>query len=272
MPLPDEPETPPALTDAQLEQFMRDGFVRIDQAFSRAVADEARAILWRDMRCDPADPTTWTWPVIRLGLYTQRPFIEAANTPRLHAAFDQLVGAGRWVPCRAVGTFPVRFPAPAEPVDPRDASWHVDMSFALEEPDSLSWRANVSSRGRSLLMLFLFSDIGELDAPTRLRVGSHRTIARLLAPAGEVGLPLRELSRNAFAETADCPVALATGDAGTVYLCHPFLVHSAQPHRGTRPRFLAQPPLLPREPAPPLAAGAKEPPVFAAIREAVGRR
>jgi hypothetical protein len=33
-----------------------------------------------------------------------------------------------------------------------------------------------------------------------------------------------------------------------VYLCHPFLVHRAQLHRGTRPRFLAQPPLLPAEP------------------------
>ena len=44
--------------------------------------------------------------------------------------------------------------------------------------------------------------------------------------------------------------ALATGDAGTVYLCHPFLVHAAQPHRGTLPRFMAQPPLLPRGPLP----------------------
>jgi hypothetical protein len=33
-----------------------------------------------------------------------------------------------------------------------------------------------------------------------------------------------------------------------VYLCHPFLVHAAQPHQGERPRFLAQPPLLPVDP------------------------
>ena len=36
----------------------------------------------------------------------------------------------------------------------------------------------------------------------------------------------------------------ATGKAGTVYLCHPFLVHSAQPNRGSTPKFMAQPPLL----------------------------
>lgn len=61
-------------------------------------------------------------------------------------------------------------------------------------------------------------------------------------------MTLRELAANGFAETAHRPQVLATGEAGTVYLCHPFLVHAAQPHRGTRPRFLAQPPLLPAEP------------------------
>ncbi|HYQ17439.1 MAG TPA: phytanoyl-CoA dioxygenase, partial [Polyangiaceae bacterium] len=38
------------------------------------------------------------------------------------------------------------------------------------------------------------------------------------------------------------------GPAGTVYLCHPFLVHAAQPHRGRAPRFIGQPALLPRTP------------------------
>ena len=41
-------------------------------------------------------------------------------------------------------------------------------------------------------------------------------------------------------------VALATGEAGDVYLCHPFLVHAASwPHRGATPRFMAQPALPP---------------------------
>ena len=40
--------------------------------------------------------------------------------------------------------------------------------------------------------------------------------------------------------------ALATGKAGTVYLCHPFIIHAAQDHHGTTPKFMAQPPLLTR--------------------------
>lgn len=87
-----------ALSAAQIEQFITQGFVRIDEAFPRPLAEEARAILWRDTACDPDDPTTWTKPVIRLGDYSQEPFRRAANTAILHRAFDQLVGAGRWLP------------------------------------------------------------------------------------------------------------------------------------------------------------------------------
>jgi len=228
-----------------IEQFITDGFVRIDDAFPRELAEAARAILWKATGCSADDPATWTKPVIRLGAFTDPPFIEAANTSQLHAAFDQLVGPGRWRRPVAMGTFPVRFPSA---VDPGDAGWHIDVSFGTDTPDFMSWRANIHSKGRALLMLFLFSDIGEDDAPTRIRVGSHTDIARQLAPAGDEGLTLRDLAADGFATSAHRPIVTATGNAGTVYLCHPFLVHAAQPHHGSRPRFLAQPPLLPADP------------------------
>jgi hypothetical protein len=233
------------LAPARIEQFITDGFVRIDGAFPPALAEEARAILWRATGCSPDDPATWTQPVVRLGVFTQAPFVAAANTTRLHAAFDQLAGPGRWRRPTAMGTFPVRFPSA---VDPGDTGWHIDVSFGTDTPDFMSWRANIHSKGRSLLMLFLFSDVGERDAPTLIRVGSHADIARQLAPAGDQGLTLRELAADGFAASAHRPVVAATGKAGTVYLCHPFLVHAAQPHHGEQPRFLAQPPLLPVDP------------------------
>lgn len=37
-------------------------------------------------------------------------------------------------------------------------------------------------------MLFLFSDVGEDDAPTRIRVGSHLDVPAALAPAGDEGM------------------------------------------------------------------------------------
>jgi len=238
---------PGALSNAQVEQFIRDGFLRIDRAFPRELAEQACDILWRDIPFDPHDRATWTKPVIRLPGYGGGPFQEAANTPVLHAAFDQLVGKGRWAPRDGLGSFPVRFP---HPDDPGDAGWHVDLSFPgddcdpNEQRDFSAWRVNVTSRGRALLMLFLFSDVGEDDAPTRIRVGSHMDMARFLEPAGEPGMSHMNLNEM----SAGRPMALATGEAGTVYLCHPFLVHAAQRHRGRRPRFMAQPPLGLREP------------------------
>jgi Phytanoyl-CoA dioxygenase (PhyH) len=235
---------PQPLSQTQVRDFIDDGFVRIDHVFPRETAAEALGILWRDTGCDPNDSATWTKPVIRLGDYGQPPFRNAVNAPILRLAFDQLVGERRWLARSTLGTFPIRFPSSA---DPGDAGWHIDMSFGLEEADFMSWRANIVSKGRALLMLFLFSDIEEADAPTLIRAGSHFDTAARLRPAGEEGLTLRELAADGFKESAGRPTVLATGKAGTVYLCHPFLVHAAQPHRGTRPRFMAQPPLLPAE-------------------------
>lgn len=234
-----------ALSGAEISQFIEEGFLRFEHAFPRELADECRELLWRGTGCEPGNPATWTHPVIRLGYQGQEPFRRAVNTPRLHASFDQLVGPGRWLPRADLGTFPIRFPSSNAP---GDDGWHVDASFPGEDPSSFfSWRVNVVSRGRALLMLFLFSDVGPDDAPTRLRVSSHLDVARMLEPEGEAGLSFLEVAKR-LDTTAGRPVAFATGEAGTVYLCHPFLVHAAQPHHGTRPRFMAQPPLHAAQP------------------------
>jgi hypothetical protein len=259
-----------ALSDAQIEQFIQDGFIRIDHAFPRELAEQGRAILWRDLPCDPDDPATWTEPVIRLGYYGDEPFRKAVNTPLLHTAFDQLAGRKRWWPRADLGTFPVRFPSPR---DPGDAGWHVDVSFpgedaSVDSHDYAAWRVNVTSRGRALLMLFLFSDVGESDAPTRIRAGSHLDMACFLEAAGEAGMSHLRLDEMG----SHRPEVQATGDAGTVYLCHPLLVHAAQMHRGSAPRFMAQPPLHPAEPIRLARADGDYSPVERSIRQALQAR
>jgi len=254
-----------ALTASQIEDFVTNGFIRIDEAFSQSLAQECRDELWSRIGLSPERPEEWTEPVVRVASMTSPTFVAVANTPALHAAYDALVGVGRWRAPNGMGTFPIRFPSS---VSPGDDGWHVDMSYG-DSPDFMEWRANVKSTGRALLMLFLFSDVGPDDAPTRLRIGSHAAIARALLPFGEEGATLRQLSADGFASTEDCAVALATGAAGTVYLCNPFLVHAAQPHRGTQPRFMAQPPLLPTAEFDPDLPPS---PVQVAIRRACGLR
>jgi hypothetical protein len=255
------------LNDVEIKQFISEGYIKIENAFSAELAEKGRNILWKETGCNPNDSSTWKQPVIRLGEYTEEPFQKAVNTPILHAAFDQLVGKGRWLPRHSLGTFPVRFPGADKP---NDAGWHVDASFPGENPsDFFSWRINVNSKGRALLMLFLFSDVGVRDAPTRIRAGSHLIIANLLKPYGEAGISFMELADKLHltSRTKEVP---ATGKAGTVYLCHPFLVHAAQAHFGGNPRFMAQPPLFPSEGFQLERADHDYSPVEIAIRKGIG--
>jgi hypothetical protein len=238
----------PTLTADQIDRFITEGAVRVEGVFPRRVAEACRSILWRDLNLSPDRPEGWTQPVMRLGMYADAPFVEAATSPRLAAALDQLVGAGRWTPFDALGAMVVRFPVGK----PWDDGWHIDGSFPPpDDPASLDyfqWRVNFMSRWRAMLMLFLFSDCGPSEAPTRVRVGSHLPMARQLVKHGEAGVSLANLALEGFESSAGCEEAAATGEAGTVWLLHPFTVHAAQAHRGGQPRFLAQPGLGFRDP------------------------
>jgi len=130
--------------------------------------------MWAATGCDEHDRSTWTLPVIRIGGRADPPFAAAINTQRLHSAFDQLAGPGRWVPRSGIGTFPIRFPVDEAP---GDDGWHIESTGADATGNPT---VDPASRERLLLLLFLFSDVGTDDAPTRLRLGSHLHGARLL--------------------------------------------------------------------------------------------
>lgn len=232
------------LSDQQINQFVEDGFVRLEGAFDRALVQPCISVLndaLLEEGVDVNDERTWR-PVVRLLHSDDPPFFAAANSIRLQASWDQLVGSDRWFPRPGIGTFPIRFPSSE---DAGDTGWHVDNSYQVDG----EWRVNVHSRNRALLMLFLLSDVGEADAPTRIRVGSHLDVPPALVEFGEEGTNPESIIPGLLPRLEDRPVALATGEAGDVYLCHPFLVHAAGwPHQGTQPRYVAQPPLALREP------------------------
>ena len=256
------------LTDEEVQLFINNGFIKLEHVFTSQLAEQCRAILWNDTGCDPLNSSTWKQPVIRLGNYAQEPFQTIATSTRLHAAFDQIVGKSRWLPRNSLGTFPIRFPSDEEP---NDTGWHVEASYPGKDfEDFLSWRINVHSKGRALLLLFLLSDVSALDAPTRIRVGSHLKVAQLLEPYGASGISFLELAEK-LQVTKNCDEVLAVGETGTVYLCHPFLVHAAQPHKGSQPRFMAQPPLLPADDLPIDRTNGNYSAVEIAIRKGLGK-
>jgi len=221
------------LTDQQIEAFVGYGFVRIDEAFNRELAARCVDVLWSMLDVDRARET-WTEPVIRIPGCAHPDLIAAINAPRVVGAVNDLLGGPyAWMRRTGYGTFPVRFPSD---VDPGDAGWHVDGSFG----DAPFYRVNLVSRGRALLLLMLFSEVTDADAPTRIRVGSHHDVARGLVGVARDGVVF-DVERHAPAALVR-DVVLATGGGGDVFACHPFLVHAASwPHRGRQPRFVGQP-------------------------------
>jgi hypothetical protein len=91
-------------------------------------------------------------------------------------------------------------------------------------------------------VLFLLTDVDELSAPTRILTGSHLGVPRALVPVGDDGVAFSDVVPRLPASTFERHLVFATGNAGDVYVCHPFLVHAASwPHRGRQPRMIAQP-------------------------------
>jgi len=96
------------------EAFVRDGYVVVRGAFGEKTARACREMIWdvlAERGIEPDDRATWAPPLIRVNCPDGEPFAQAGTSPQLHAAYDELIGAGRWVPRAGVGgTVPVRFP------------------------------------------------------------------------------------------------------------------------------------------------------------------
>ena len=227
------------LTTREVESFVADGFIALRGAVPGDVIAACLEVIWAELgeQGVTRDPTSWAEPVVRISCPEGGPFLDAGTRPVVWEACDQLIGSSeRWWRRPGVGgSLPVRFPSER---DPGDAGWHIEASYAEEG----NWRVNYRSRARGLLALYLLTDVDEASAPTRLRPGSHLDAARVLAPAGDAGMAWPDAARAAAAASGHLPTVLATGRAGDVFLCHPFLVHAASwPHRGTGPRVIAQP-------------------------------
>jgi hypothetical protein len=228
------------------DKFVEDGFLVIRGAIAPDTVRACVEIIENELRArgvDCADSATWTEPVVRINCPDAPAFADAGTSPKLWETYDGLLGPGSWVQREGVGgTIPVRFPSTS---DPGDAGWHIDGSYDVDG----QWWVNVNSRHRGLLALFLFTDVGDADAPTEILVGSHLDIPRLLAPFGHRGVFFGDVAGDMPQSTFQRPRARATGQAGDVYVCHPFIVHRATwPHLGSRPRMIAQPEIAHYEP------------------------
>lgn len=220
-----------------LDGFLQDGYLVIRGAFDTATAADCRERIWaalaeRGIRRGVR--SSWP-PVAQIDDLDGAMFDTAGTSPVLTAAYDELIGPGRWTsPVHAGRAVIVRFPALED--ERANAGYHIEGSYSGPG----GYWVNVRSRARGLLALILLTDVGPDDAPTRLVCGSHLFVPEFLAPYGEAGV---YADADFWRPSVLCrPVVHATGRAGDVFLCHPFIVHTATwPHRGQGPRMIAQP-------------------------------
>jgi hypothetical protein len=117
-----------------LDAFVRDGYVAVRGAVDTGTVAACRELIWTAMerrgvrRNDPG-----SWPALVEGMddLAGEPFVAAYLAPTLTAAYDELIGPGRWErSARSVDigeTVIVRFPAEDERAN---AGYHIEGSYA----------------------------------------------------------------------------------------------------------------------------------------------
>ena len=175
-------------TESEIEQFLTDGYVMLRGAFPREAAKSVRDELWKMTGLDPNDPNTWTKGQVHLQKVLHGPLAEPVFTPRLLAAFDDLMGVGRWEYSAHLGWWPISFPGFEKPPwqEPQ-TGWHVD---------GQQFHHHLNSRDQGLLSIFLFSDIEPGDGGTALSLGSHEIAARVLEASEPDGLDVHQLLKR----------------------------------------------------------------------------
>ncbi|KAI1488113.1 dihydrofolate reductase-like domain-containing protein [Biscogniauxia mediterranea] len=255
--------SPPApLTEDEKAFFLKNGYLKLTNCFTREQAAAATADLWTRLGMSPTEPATWTRA--RTHMPAHRAFDCAAFAPKAWAAICELCGGeDRVDPASRQwrDSFIVNLGEPEtgtlEVEDPRDLdNWHVDGDFFVHYLDSPE---------QALLVIPLFTDVVPCGGgATMLCPGAIPRVARWLrdhpagvsprmVPRGEPGFPdARNAAwyRDAIAVAGadDDNFVEACGSAGDVYVLHPLMVHSATGNARRRVRVVTNPPVSLREP------------------------
>jgi hypothetical protein len=219
------------LSPSDIRQFVEDGFIIVREAFPRAVAAEARHFVWREVERSWRHCSTKGQPMIHLKRnFACTPFDRVMN-PSLGSASDQLVGAERTTGYETYGYdwWPILLPG-----FPGPSGWHID--------DFAGPKLRLRSPLKTIVPLFLFSDIEPNGGGRPMIRGSHRDVVTALSSSEPNGL---ETNASVLAALKlDLPgdrLVSVVGRAGEVALMHPFLIHGFGPNKTDTMRFACNP-------------------------------
>jgi hypothetical protein len=241
------------LTDSDVDQFLTKGFVAVRGCFSRQAAEEFTQPVWDRLGYAADAPSTWAEPVIHLAGRRKLDVREFA--PKAWAAVCDLVGGEERISTEQPYAWNDGFivnlwqgaDQPWAPASPASPGWHKDGDF---------FRHFLDSPEQGLLTLVLWSDVRHQGGATFVAADSVGPVARFLAahPEGAYPFPqppgVDDAPVFAFADlVAPCREFVeATGEAGDVYLLHPYILHAKSQNVIRLPRIITNPPLTLAEP------------------------
>jgi hypothetical protein len=244
------------LSPDQIDQFIQLGYVRIDTAFSQDTAKRCLDAVKQYMRTrkgvDLDNPTTFPKTNTDFANYCLQDLFSLGESPwreiltrKYSNALIQLLGPQMdWNEQTEIGWFPITYPG----IDDSSrwkwrtdrGSWHIDGEFVhfADSPE------------QAILQLVLLTDIGSKQSGTAIIPGSHTSVAKLLHEHRSEGLhssKLKQIIRQKYSEEnfekGEFQVLDACGSAGTIWLCHPFIVHATGLNVGNSVRVIANPPI-----------------------------
>jgi Phytanoyl-CoA dioxygenase (PhyH) len=250
-----------ALTPANIQCFERDGYLVVRHAFSPDDAHAMEQRWWQELAdahgIDRDDRSSWRRLPGDLKAAKRDPLQSRILTGRVRGALDDLLGAGAWPAPRDWGRPLVTFPEPGT-WDVPAGQWHWDSPCEphidrLRGLFVVSFISSVARRGGGTLILagsprLLIEQHRQLPAGERhgsittLRDRFKRSHPWLRGLTGLAPSPPDRIAAYMDRETVVDGVPLRvvelTGEPGDMVFCHPAIVHSVAPNRGSRPRFM----------------------------------
>ncbi|HXX68394.1 MAG TPA: hypothetical protein VEK07_14490 [Polyangiaceae bacterium] len=232
------------LSESEVEHFVRRGFVRVRGCFGRELAHEWTTDACERLYCSLDDSSTWSVGRIR-SPESLRVSFESIAPKAWQAACELVGGADRVLsPCTWGNDFTINFGHKG------DLAWHppsrIVRDYQIWHKDGDFFRHFLDSPEQGLLVIAIFSDIQQRGGATALACDSVPRIASFLAEHPEGVLPRGFPEKEIVARCDD--FVEATGDAGDVYLMHPFMLHTWSVNESGKARFIINPPVTLRDP------------------------
>jgi hypothetical protein len=230
-----------ALTQSDIDQFLIKGYIKIENAFPREVAEEWTRNCFRRLGYDMEDKSTWAERRIHMGGDV---YVDVKDfAPRVYDSICDLLGGEERVgqPVRwsdhFIANLGVGSEDPWMPAGPNTPGWHKDGDF---------FRHFLDSPEQGLLVFVNWTDVVHKGGPTYIATDSVPVVAEFLADRPEGVLPNEFNFKELVGRCQEFEEA--TGNAGDVFLLHPYMLHAASQNPLRAIRVITNPPVHLNEP------------------------